>query len=145
VNVTADPTAAWTAQPLRESWPSDTAPRFVIRDRDTIHGSDLRRAAQAMGIEEVLTAPRSSWQNPFVECVIGSIRRECLDHVIVWNERSLRRHLQQYLIYYHEWCTHLALNEDAPVPRATPPPTCGTVVQVAHLGGLHHHDERRAA
>jgi transposase InsO family protein len=80
VNVTAHPTAAWTAQQLREAWPWDTAPRFVIRDRDTIYGSDLRRAAQSMGIEEVLTAPRSPWQNPFVERVIGSIRRECLDH-----------------------------------------------------------------
>ena len=97
VNVTAHPTAAWTAQQLREAWPWDTAPRFVIRDRDGIYGSDPRRTAQQMGVEEVLTAPRSPWQNPFVERVIGSLRRECLDHVIVWNERSLRRHLQRYL------------------------------------------------
>jgi len=98
-----------------------------------------------MGIEEVLTAPRSPWQNPFVERAIGSLRRECLDHVIVWNERSLRRYLQRYLTYYHEWRTHLALDKDAPVPRAVHPPTCGTIVQVPHLGGLHHHYERRAA
>jgi transposase InsO family protein len=145
VNVTAHPTAAWTAQQLREAWPWDTAPPFVIRDRDTIYGSDLRRAAQAMRIDEVLTAPRSPWQNPFVERVIGSMRRECLDHVIVWNERSLRRHLQQYLTYYHEWRTHLSLDEDAPVPRAVQPTTWGPIVQVPHLGGLHHHCVRRAA
>jgi putative transposase len=100
VNVTAHPTAAWTAQQLREAWPWDTAPRFVIRDRDGIYGSDPQRTAQQMNIDEVLTAPRSPWQNPFVERLIGSLRRECLDHVIVWNERSLRRHLQGYLTYY---------------------------------------------
>ncbi len=134
-----------TAQQLREAWPWDTAPQFVIRDRDTIYGSDVQRAAQAIGVEEVLTAPRSPWQNPFVERAIGSLRRECLAHVIVWNERSLRRYLQQYLTYYHEWRTHLALDKDAPVPRAVQPPTCGPIIQVAHLGGLHHHYERRAA
>ena len=91
VNVTAHPTAAWTAQQLREAWPWDTAPRFVIRDRDGIYGLDPRRTIQQMGVDEVLTAPRAPWQNPFVERVIGSLRRECLDHVIVWNERSLRR------------------------------------------------------
>jgi putative transposase len=145
VNVTAHPTATWTAQQLRQAWPWDTAPRFVIRDRDAIYASDLQHTAQAMGIEEVLTAPRSPWQNPFVERVIGSVRRECLDHLIVWNERSLRRHLQRYLTYYHEWRTHLSLDKDAPVPRAVHPATCGAIVQVAHLGGLHHHYERRAA
>jgi putative transposase len=145
VNVTAHPTAAWTAQQLREAWPWDTAPRFVIRDRDRIYGADCRRTAQQMGIEEVLTTPCSPWQNPFVERVIGSIRRECLDHVIVWNERSLDCHLRRYLAYYHEWRTHLALDKDAPVPRAAQPPACGTVVSVPHIGGLHHHYERRAA
>jgi transposase InsO family protein len=145
VNVTAHPTAAWTAQQIREAWPWDTAPRFLIRDRDTIYGSDFRRAAQAMGIDEVLTAPRSPWQNPFVERAIGSLRRECLDHGIVWNERSLRRCLQQYLAYYHAWRTHLALDKDPPLPRPVQPPAAGMIVQVPHVGGLHHHDERRAA
>jgi transposase InsO family protein len=98
-----------------------------------------------MGIDELLTAPRSPWQNPFAERVIGSLRRECLDHVIVWSERSLRRHLGQYLTYYHAWRTHLSLDKDAPVPRPVQPPTCGAVVHVPHLGGLHHHYERRAA
>jgi len=145
MNVTAHPTAAWTAQQLREAWPWDTAPRFVIRDRDAMYGPDPRRIVQQMGIEEVLTAPRSPWQNPFVERVIGSIRRECLDHVIVWNERSLHRHLKRYFAYYHEWRTHLSLGKDAPVPRAVQPPACGTIVPVPPVGGLHHHYERRAA
>ena len=109
LNVTAHPTAAWTVQQLREAWPWDTAPRFVIRDHDAVYGSALQQVTQAMGIEEVVTAPRSPWQNPFVERVIGTLRRECLDHVIVWNERALRRHLPQYLAYDHEWRTHLSL------------------------------------
>jgi len=99
---------------------------------------------RAMGFEGVVIAPRAPWQNPFVERVIGSLRRECLDHVIIWNERSLRRHLRQYLGYYHEWRTHLSLDKDAPVPRAPQPPTGGAIVQIPHLGGLHHHYERRA-
>jgi transposase InsO family protein len=145
VNVTAHPTAAWTAQQLREAWPWDTAPRFIIRDRDAIYGSGPQRTVQQMGIEEVLIAPRCPWQNPFVERVIGSLRRECLNHIIVWNERSLRRHLQRYLAYYHEWRTHLSLDKDAPVPRAAQPPARGTIVSFPHVGGLHHHYERRAA
>ena len=140
----------WKSRPRRAGRPAVAADiRALIRQMHTanplwgaprIHG-ELRK----LGIEEVLTAPRAPWQNPFVERVIGSLRRECLDHVIVWNERSLRRHLRQYLVYYHEWRTHLSLDKDAPVPRAAQAPTCDTIVQVPHLGGLHHHDERRAA
>jgi transposase InsO family protein len=144
VAVTDHPTAAWTAQQLREAFPWDQAPRYLLRDRD--HAFDgWAETAKTMGIDELLTAPRSPWQNPFAERVIGSLRRECLDHVIVWSERSLRRHLGQYLTYYHAWRTHLSLDKDAPVPRPVQPPTCGPVVQVPHLGGLHHHYERRAA
>ena len=145
LNVTAHPTPAWTAQQLREAWPWDTAPRFVIRDRDGIYGPELHDVTHAMDVEEVPTAPRSPWQNPFVERVIGSLRRECLDHIIVWNERSLLRSLKQYQAYYHEWRPYLSLDKDAPVPRAVQPPTCGPIVQVPHLGGLHNHYERRAA
>jgi transposase InsO family protein len=145
LNVTAHPTSAWTAQPLREAWPWNSAPRFVIRDRDAIYGWDVRRAAGAMGIDEVLTAPRAPWQNPFVERVIGSIRRECLDHVIIWNERALRRHLHQYVAYCHGWRTHLSLDKDAPDRRVAQPVTGGRILEVPHLGGLHHHYERRAA
>jgi len=83
--------------------------------------------------------------NPFVERVIGSIRRECLDHVIVWNERSLRRHLRRYVAYYHAWRPHLSLDKDAPVPRATQPRSAGRIVQTPEVGGLHHQYERRAA
>jgi transposase InsO family protein len=115
VNVTAHPTAAWTAQQLREAWPWDDAPRFVLRDRDGIYGNAFPEIAAAMGIDEVLSAPRSPWQNPFVERLIGSIRRECLDHVVIWNDRALRRHLQQYVTYYHEWRTHLGLDKHAPI------------------------------
>ncbi len=146
VNVTAHPTAVWTAQQLREAWPWDDAPRFVIRDRDGIDGGAFCDAEQALGIEEILIAPRSPWQNPFVERVIGSIRRECLDHVVFWNERALRRQLQPYVTYDHEWRTHLALDKDAPIARvAQSPSDGGRIVAVAHVGGLHHHDERRAA
>jgi len=145
VNVTGHPTAAWTAQQIRNAFPWDTAPRFLLRDRDGTYGAAFRTCLEAMEIDDVLTAPRSPWQNPYVERLIGSMRRECLDHVTVWNERSLRGHLQHYLAYYHAWRTHLALDKDAPVPRATHPPTCGTIVQVPHVGGLHHHYERRAA
>ena len=91
------------------------------------------------------TAPQSQWQNPFVQRVIGSLRRECLDHIIVWNERSLLRSLKPYQAYYHEWRPHLSLDKDAPVPRAVQPPPCSPIVQVPHLGGLHHQYERRAA
>ena len=101
LNVTAHPTPAWTAQQLREAWPWDTAPRFVIHDRDGIYGREVRNVAQAMDVEEVLTAPWSPWQSPFIERLIGSLRRECLDHLIVWNERSLLRHLKRYVTYYH--------------------------------------------
>ena len=145
VNVTAHPTVAWTAQQLREAWPWASAPRFILRDRDTIYGSESLQTARAMEIEDVLTAPRSPWQNPFVERVIGSLRRECLDHVIVWNECALRRYLQQYVAYYHAWRTHLSLDKNTPVPRPVQPPASGMIVQVSHFGGLHHHDECRAA
>ena len=99
VNVTAHPTAAWTGQQLREAFPWETAPRFLLRDRDSIYGAEVHRIVHGMSIEEVLTAPHAPWQNPFVERLIGSLRRECLDHVIVWNERSLRRYISQYLVY----------------------------------------------
>jgi hypothetical protein len=123
----------------------DEAPRFLVRDRDSIYGEVGSHTLRSMGTEEVLTASRSPWQNPFVERVIGCIRRECLDHVIIWNERALRHHLGRYLIYYHQWRTHLSLDKDPPVPRATQTPSDHPIVAVPHVGSLHHHDERRAA
>ena len=98
-----------------------------------------------MGTEEVLTAPRSSWQNPYAERLVGSIRRECLDHVIVWNQRSLRRTLLRYFADYQRSRTHLALAKDAPEPRAVEPPQQGRVVAIPQVGGLHHRYQRRAA
>ncbi len=97
------------------------------------------------GSRKILIAPRSPWQTPSVERVIGSICRECLDPVIIWNERALRRHLRRYLIYYHQWRTHVSLDKDAPIPRAAQVPSDGRIVAVPHLGGLHHHYERAAA
>jgi putative transposase len=144
VAVTAHPTAAWTAQQLREAFPCDASPRYLIHDRDTAFHA-WRTTADAMGIEAVLTAPRSPWQNGDAERLIGSIRRECLDHVIISNERGLRRVLQAYGDYYLRCRTHLSLQKDAPVTRPVASPTDGAIVAIPHLGGLHHRYERRAA
>jgi putative transposase len=115
--VTEHPTEGWTMQQMREAFPWDEAPRYVLRDRDAIYGRDVVHLIQDMGMEEVLTVPRSPWQNPFLERLVGSIRRECLDHVIVWNERSLRRTLQSYFAYYRRSRTHLALGKRLPGPQ----------------------------
>ena len=123
--VTAHPTAEWTAQQLRDAFPWDTAPRYLLRDRDRIFGDDFRKQVKAMGIKEVLAAPRSPWQRAYVERVIGTIRRECLDHVIVLNEASLHRHVKSFMAYYHESRTHLSLAKDAPEPRPVQPPKSG--------------------
>jgi len=111
-NVNKHPTATWTAQQIREAFPWDTAPRFLLRDRDGIYGDDLVRVVRSIGIEQVLIAPRSPWQNPYAERVIGSIRRECLDHVVVLNEKHLRHVLGKYFTYYHRSRTHLSLAKD---------------------------------
>jgi putative transposase len=144
-NVTAHPTAEWTAQQLVQAFPWDSAPRYLLRDRDGIFGGDFVQQVKVMGIKEVLSAPRSPWQRAYVERVIGTIRRECLDHLIVFNEASLRRTLCLYIDYYHRSRTHLALDKDSPEPRAVQPPKLGPVVSVPQVGGLHHRYERRAA
>jgi len=144
-NITEHPTEEWTVQQLREAFPWDEAPRYLIRDRDAIFGKWVGATIQGMGTEAVITAPRSPWQNPFVERLIGSIRRECLDHVIVWNEGSLRRILQSYFEYYERSRTHLALSKDAPVPRPVEKPANGRIVELAQVGGLHHRYQRCAA
>ena len=100
---------------------------------------------QALGIKQVLSAPRSPWQRAYVERLIGSIRRECLDHMIVYDERCLHRTLTSYSSYYDSWRTHLSLGKDAPQSRRTQTPDEGSVVEIRELGGLHHHYERRAA
>jgi transposase InsO family protein len=144
-NVTEHHSAAWTAQQIVEAFPEDSAPKYMIRDRDGIYGDQFRRRVQGIGIEEVLTAPQSPWQNPYAERLVGSVRRECLDHVIILGENHLRRILSAYIAYYHKWRTHLSLGKDAPDPRAVQPPSMGKIVELSEVGGLHHHCERRAA
>jgi transposase InsO family protein len=144
-NVTTNPTAEWTAQQIVEACPWDDVPRFLLRDRDHIYGEYFSHRVRRMGIEEAVISPRSPWQNPFVERLVGSIRRECLDHVIVFNERQLKRILTCYFDYYHRWRCHQSLEMDCPDGRDVQPAGQGPVVVVAHLGGLHHHYERTAA
>jgi putative transposase len=140
VGVTTHPTAEWTAQRVRDAFPWDTVPRFLLHDRDTAF-----TGLSALGLQEVRTAPRSPWQNAYVERFIGSLRRECLDHVIIFNAAGLRRVLNAYIEYYTSSRTHLALEKDAPVPRPVARHTAGRVVAVLQVGGLHHRYERRAA
>ena len=144
-NITEHPTAQWTGQQIVEAIPWDTAPQYLLRDRDSIYGSEFQRRVKSMGIEEVLTAPRSPWQNAFVERLIGSIRRDCLDHVVVLNDRHLKRILIRYFDYYHRWRTHLSLGRDSPESRLVQPPALGKVVQFPEVNGLNHHYERLAA
>jgi transposase InsO family protein len=118
---------------------------YLLRDRDAIFSHDFREQVRDMGICEVLSSPRSPWQRAYVERVIGSIRRECLDHVIVLHESSLRRTLKSYFDYYHRSRTHLSLGKDSPELRSIQPPEMGSVVSVPQVGGLHHRYERRAA
>jgi putative transposase len=137
-NVTDAPTAQWTAQQLVEAFPWKTAPRYLLRDRDAVYGVVFSSRAQAMGIHEVKTAPRSPWQNQYVERLIGTLRRECLDHVVVLNDAHLRRLLRNYLTYYHGCRTHLSLEKDAPDPRPVEHPDQGGIVEIPMVGGLHH-------
>jgi transposase InsO family protein len=144
-NVTEHPTAAWTAQQIVEAFRDETAPSYLLRDHDGIYGPAFRRRVKGMGICEVLAAPHSPWQNPFAERLIGSIRRECLDHVLVLGEPHLRRILTRYLAYYHRARTHLSLAKDAPDRRPVEPPELGMVIPIPEVGGLHHRYVRRAA
>ena len=144
-SVTEHPTAAWTAQQLVDALPDDSAPSYLLRDRDGVYGEYFRQRVKGMRIEEVLTAPHSPWQNPFAERLIGSLRRECLDHVVVLGERHLRRLLTTYLEYYHRTRTHLSLDKDAPDERPIEPPALGAVIPIPEVGGLHHRYVRRAA
>ena len=145
INVTDAPTAHWTAQQLVEACPWETAPRYVLRDRDAVYGVAFSSRVQTMGIHEVKTAPRSPWQNPYVERLIGTLRRECLDHVVVLNENHLRRLLRDYLTYYHRYRTHLSLDKDSPESRPVEPLDQGRIVETPMVGGLHHRYTRLAA
>jgi putative transposase len=145
LNVTEHPTAMWTAQQMSEAFPDDAAPRWLLRDRDAIYGDPFRRRVASMGIGEVISSPSSPWQNPYAERLIGSIRRECLDDMIVLGERHRRRVLARYMSYDHGARTHLSLEKDTPAPRRIQAPTEGRVVAFAEVGRLHHRYERRAA
>jgi transposase InsO family protein len=144
-NVTEGPSALWTGQQLVNAFPYNSAPKHLIRDRDKIYGAAFVRRVRAMGIEQVLTAPRSPWQNPYCERVIGTLRRECLNHVIVLGEQHLRRILRRYLEYSHSSRTHLALDKDAPELRKRESIDEGKVIAIPMVGGLHHRYTRRAA
>jgi transposase InsO family protein len=144
VNVTRQPTAAWTAQQLTEAFPGDRpVPHFLHRDRDSIYGDLVRRRVAAMGIEEIVNARQSPWQNPFAERVIVSIRRECTNHIIALDEAHLRRVLRNYVEYYNRSRCHMSLRGNAPEPREVEDGP-GSVRAVPHLGGLHHRYTRAA-
>jgi len=145
IDVTELPTAAWLSRQVTEAFPWDTAPHYLLRDRDASYGSEFRSRVEAMGIAEVITAPRSPWQNTYVERVIGSIRRECLDHIVIFNERHLRRVLSSYVDYYQRTRTDLSLDKDCPDPRPIMPRKIGKVIEIPQVGGLHHRYERLAA
>jgi transposase InsO family protein len=130
---------------LQEAFPWDSAPGCLLRYRDGSYGEKFSEAARWLGIREVLTAPQSPWQSPYVERLIGSIRRECLDHVIVLNESGLRRILKSYFEYYEESRTHLSLKKDAPISRPIQPMGTGAIIAIPRGGGLDHRYERIAA
>jgi transposase InsO family protein len=140
INVTKNPTAEWVARQITEAFPWDGAPGYMIRDRDRIYGGVVTRRLRAMGIRDKPTAPISPWQNGFAERLIGSIRRECLDHIVVFGEAHLRRILRSYARYYNDLRTHRSLDKDAPVSR--PVQRAGGITSFPILGGLHHHYAR---
>jgi hypothetical protein len=136
LGVTAHPTAEWISRQLTEACGWNVAPRYIIRDRDAVYGDVFIRRLRAMSIRDRPTAPRSPWQNGYCERAIGSIRRECLDHVVVFGERHLRHLLRSYATYYNSARTHLSVNKDAPMPRTVH--AVGRIVPTPFLGGLHH-------
>src|SRR5271155_4232228 len=136
LGVTAHPTAEWIARQLTEAYGWTAAPQYIVRDRDTVYGDIFIRRLRAMGIRDRPTAARSPWQNGYSERLIGSIRRDCLDNVVVFGERHLRHLLESYQRYYNEARTHLALGKDAPVSRAVQ--AVGSIVAKPLVGGLHH-------
>ena len=136
ISVTDHPTAQWIARQISDAFPWDETPRYLIRDRDAVYGNAVRRRLQAMGIRDRPAAPRSPWQNAYAERLVGSIRRECLDHMIVLGEAHLRCILKAYISYYNGARTHLSLKKDAPIPRSIE--RVGRISSIPVLGGLHH-------
>jgi transposase InsO family protein len=144
-NVTEHPTAVWAAQQIVEAFPENSAPRYMVRDRDGIYGHHFVARVEGLGIEQVLISAKSPWQNCYAERLIGTIRREYLNHVIVVNDWHLRRILKSYFRYYHRSRTHLSLHKDAPELRPVQQREDGRIAQVCEVGGLHHRYERLAA
>jgi putative transposase len=144
-NLTEHPTAPWTSRQIVEAFPWASAPRDLLRDRDSIDSAAFQARVNNLDIAEVKIAPRSPWQHPDGERVIGSRRRDLLDPVVVLNARHLQRVLTAYLSYDHRCRTHLSLEMDGPHPRAVEPPEGGQVMALPEVGGLHHHDARQAA
>ena len=134
--MTKNPTAEWIARQITEAFPWTEAPQYLIRDRDRVYGSVVTRRLRAMGIRDKPIAPGSPWQNGFAERLIGSLRRECVDHMIVLGEAHLRRILKKYAAYYNKLRTHRSLNKDSPIHRAIQ--HRGRIVSAPILGGLHH-------
>jgi putative transposase len=143
--VTGAPSAIWAAQQQTEAFPYANPPRYVLRDRDGLYGQEFVRRTAALGLEQKLIAPAAPWQNPYVERWIGSVRRECLDHVIVLNAQHLHRLLADYVDYHHRHRPHRSLAQDCPEPRPTEPPGQGKIIALPLLGGLHHRYRRQAA
>ena len=145
-NVIHNPWADWIARQVMNAFPFDTTPRYLLHDRDPVFLAEFPNQMTNMGIEEVITAPKSPWQNPICERVIGTLRRECLNHCIILNERHLKRILKEFIDdYYNKHRTHLSLQRDCPVPKPIDPPDNGKVVSLPILGGLHHRYEWREA
>jgi transposase InsO family protein len=144
-NITGAPTAEGTAQQVVNAFPYDTAPKYLLRDRDGIYGSAFVQRVEGMGIKQKMISPRSPWQSPYVERLVGSIRRECLDRVIVFHERQLSQILESYVEYYHKVRPHRSLDHDSPVPRPVESPDRGKVIELPLVGGLHHRYLRQAA
>lgn len=145
LNVTQHPTAQWTARQLLEACGLNENPQYLIRDRDAIYGAHFCNQAKVLHIEEVITAPHSPWQNPYVERVIGSIRRECVDHIIVLGQRHLKYILSDYVDYYNNTRTHTSLGKDTPHHRNVQRFDGGKIVSFKRVGGLHHEYFRLAA
>jgi len=141
--VASNPNSSWTIQQIRNALPSDIVPKYLIRDRDSKFSHDVSSCIKNMCIQEIVTAYRSPWQNGYVERVIGSIRRECLDYFIILNENHLRKVLKEYIIYYTKYRTHLGLEKDSPEGRSTE--SIGTIQTEPILNGLHHRYYRKAA
>jgi len=144
-NITESPSATWTAQQVVEAFAWRNPPHYLLRDRDSIYGTEFVRRVESLGLDEKLIAPRSPWQNPFVERLIGSLRRERLDHMIVLHEQHLHRVLTDYLDYHHLHRTHRSLERDCPEPRSVEPPERGNIIELPLVSGLHHRYCRQAA